>query len=68
MPLLILTTQSCVSKPKAEIVLPPKPEREEMPEVKTMADIAQVLNYYEHLVQKWEAWGQAVEDITSENP
>ena len=57
-----------MTKPKAEIVLPPKPERQEMPEVKTMADIATVLNYYEHLVQKWEVWGAAVEDITSENP
>lgn len=68
MPLLILTTQGCVSKPKAEIVLPPKPEREEMPEVQTLADIATLLNYYEHLVQKWEAWGDAVDQITSENP
>lgn len=68
MPLLILTTQGCVSKPKAEIVLPPKPEREEMPEVQTLADIATLLNYYEHLVQKWEAWGDAVDQIISENP
>ena len=39
-----------------------------MPEVKTMADIATVLNYYEHLVQEWEAWGDTVENIISENP
>lgn len=39
-----------------------------MPEAKTLADIATVLNYYEHLVQQWEAWGDAVENITSENP
>lgn len=68
MPLLILTIQSCASKPKTEIVLPPQPQRREMPEVKTMADVATVLNYYEHLVQEWEAWGDAVDQITSENP
>ena len=68
MPLLTLTMQSCATKPKAEIVLPPKPQRREMPEVKTMSDIASLLNYYEHLVQEWEAWGDTVEDITRENP
>ena len=68
MPLLILTIQSCASKPKTEIVLSPQPQRKEMPEVKTMADIATVLNYYEHLVQEWEAWGDKAEKIISENP
>ena len=63
-----LTITGCATKPKAEITLPPKPERQEMPEPKTMADIATVLNYYEHLVQEWESWGEAVENITGENP
>ena len=68
MPLLILTTQSCVTtKQKTEIILPPQPQRRELPEVKTMADIATVLNYYEHLVQEWEAWGDAATRII-ENP
>jgi hypothetical protein len=39
-----------------------------MPEVKTMADIATTLNYYEHLVQEWEAWGATAEQLISENP
>ena len=68
MPLLTLTIQSCASKPKAEIVLPPQPQRQEMPEVKTMADVATVLNYYEHLVQEWEAWGDKAERMIRENP
>ena len=68
MPLLILTIQSCASKPKTEIVLPPQPQRREMPEVKTMADVATVLNYYEHLVQEWESWGDKAEKLISENP
>jgi hypothetical protein len=39
-----------------------------MPEAKTMADIATVLNYYEHLVQEWEAWGDKAECLIRENP
>lgn len=29
-----------------------------MPE--SVKDYAQILNYYEHLVQEWEQWGDAV--------
>ena len=47
----------CVSKPKAEVVLPPKPQREIMPEVKSRKDVGELVNYYEHLVQQWEVWG-----------
>ena len=39
-------------------MLNPKPQRKEMPEIKTMTDVATVLNYYEHLVQEWELWGE----------
>jgi hypothetical protein len=62
--------QGCATKPKpnVEIVIPPQPQRKEMPQVQTMTDVAKVLNYYEHLVQEWEAWGATVEKITSENP
>ena len=68
MPLLTLTMQSCASKPKNEIVLPPQPQRREWDQVRTIGDVATILNYYEHLVQEWEAWGATVEDIISENP
>jgi hypothetical protein len=64
--MLIIT--GCVSKPRAEIILPPEPQREELPEIKTMSDIAHVLNYYEHLVEKWELWANSVKIIVSENP
>ena len=53
----------CGSVPKAEIVLPPKPQREELTEIKTLDDVTNALNYYEHLVQKWELWGESVECI-----
>lgn len=54
----------CVTKPKNKIVFPPKPQREQIPEIQTLEDCAYVINYYEHLVQEWEAWGVNVEEIT----
>lgn len=64
-----LTITGCATKPKAKtIILPPKPERVEMPEPTDLKDLAVLLNYYEHLVQEWEAWGDKAEKIISENP
>lgn len=63
MPLLTLTIQSCVTKPKAEITLPPKPQRQEQKEPEDLKDIANLLNYYEHLVQQWETWGDITERL-----
>ena len=61
----MLTTTACVSKPapRAEIILPPKPERVEQKEPETMKDIANLLNYYEHLVQEWELWGEVTSGL-----
>ena len=68
MPVLsALTMIGCVTKPKAEIILPPKPERVEMPEPTDLKDLANLLNYYEHLVQDWEAWGDTATRMI-ENP
>lgn len=65
MPLLALTTAACVSKTKPEPkkVLPPQPQRQELPAVMTTADLVEALNYYEHLVQEWEAWGETAQAI-----
>ena len=38
-----------------------------MPEVKSTKDFAEVINYYEHLVQLWEIWGQDVDKAIGEN-
>lgn len=68
MPVLsALTITGCATKPKAEITLPPKPERVEMPEPTDLKDLAKLLNYYEHLVQDWEAWGDTATRMI-ENP
>jgi hypothetical protein len=69
MTLLVVIMTGCASKPKAEIVLPPEPQREELPEVRTIEDLAYTINYYEHLVQSWEAWADSVKKIINvENP
>ena len=65
--LFAITMTGCVTKPKAEIILPPMPERQELKEPQDLKDLAELLNYYEHLVQDWEAWGESVTNIV-ENP
>lgn len=70
MPVLFtLTTTACVSKPapQREIILPPKPQRAELKEPTNLKEIADLLNYYEHLVQQWETWGDITTRIV-ENP
>lgn len=62
--LLVLIMAGCASKPKA-IDLPPKPERKEVEAPQNLKDMALLLNYYEHLVQEWEAWGEAVDGLTN---
>lgn len=57
------TMTGCVTGRAEQPVLPPKPVREAMPEVSGMRDVAAVINYYEHLVRKWEQWGSDVEEI-----
>lgn len=62
------TIPGCVTKPQVahEIKLPPKPQREELKEPKNLKDIAEMLNYYEHLVERWEEWGDTVTIIVEE--
>ena len=61
--LSILTITGCVSKPKAEITLPPQPERSELKAPETLRDYAMAIIYYEYLVQEWELWGKTVEGL-----
>ena len=53
--LLPLIIQGCrTTKVENEIELPPKPERVEQKEPESLSDLADLLNYYEHLVEQWE--------------
>lgn len=60
---LLLITQSCVTTKVEKILLPPKPQRAEQKVVQSVSDLAEVINYYEHLVQEWEQWGKDVEKL-----
>ena len=44
-------------------VLPPKPQRKELTAPKELKDYAEIINYYEHLVQEWDAWGNVVSEM-----
>lgn len=61
----MLTITGCRTT-KIEIELPPKPAREEIEAPKDLKGIAEVLNYYEHKLQEWEAWADSVEAILTE--
>ena len=56
-----ITTGCQTTKQKNE--LPPKPERQEIQAPQTLKDCAEIINYYEHLVEEWEAWGELVEEM-----
>lgn len=44
-------------------MLPPQPQRQELAPIETTADLVEALNYYEHLVQEWEAWGEYAQAV-----
>lgn len=65
--LLPLITLGCkTTKVEENVTLPPKPQRQELKEPESLQDIANILNYYEHLVQEWETWSDSVETIVSD--
>lgn len=60
--LFLGTTTGCrTTKQKNE--LPPKPERQKIQAPQTLKDCAEIINYYEHLVEEWEAWSELVEEM-----
>ena len=60
----MLTITGCKTTEEVnKIELPPKPQREERAAPQDLKDVAELLNYYEHLVQEWENWGDTVTEI-----
>lgn len=66
---LLLIIPGCRTLPNNKIELPPTPERTDQPTPETLKDYALVINYYEHLVERWEIWSESVKELLqSENP
>lgn len=62
--LFLQTTTGCRSNKIEKVyVLPPKPQRKEIQAPQDLQDYAQIINYYEHLVEEWEQWGELVEEL-----
>ena len=61
----MLTITGCRTT-RIEIELPPKPQREERAAPQDLKEVADLLNYYEHLVQEWESWGDTVTTILTD--
>lgn len=45
----------------SKIVLPPRPQRIEQKAPETVRDYAELVLYYETLVEEWELWADTVE-------
>lgn len=52
---------------RAQIELPPMPEREQIEPPHTLEEIVRTMLYYEILVEQWEAWGKTVENSLQKN-
>lgn len=65
--LLLITTGCRTTKQELKISLPPKPQRQELTRPESLKDYAQILNYYEHLVQEWEQWSDTVTALVDED-
>ena len=62
--LWLLIILSCKSVPEEKkITLPPMPEREELPTVSSVKDMADIIIKQEALIESWEAWGQNVKGL-----
>ena len=61
---IITSCQSNKLEPVFE--LPPKPQRRELKAPETVQDLAEIINYYEHLVEEWENWADCAEKLIKE--
>lgn len=62
--LWLLIILSCKTLPEEnKIILPPMPEREELPQVSSVKDMAEIIIKQEALIESWEAWGLNVKGL-----
>ena len=66
--LWLLIILSCKTLPEErKITLPPMPEREELPQVSSIKDMAEIIVKQNALIESWEAWGQNVKELVDGN-
>ena len=58
--MLIMAGCRTTKQKESKTELPPKPERQELEAPQSLKDCAEIINYYECLVEEWEAWGETV--------
>lgn len=67
--LFLVITVSCKTTQIKPIVLPPTPQRQELKEltdIENTPDLVDMIIYYESLVEKWEAWGDCVQEMVEQ--
>ena len=65
--LLLTITSGCVTTRKSSITIPPVPVREELQEVHSVRNMADMVVYYEYLLREWEKWGETVNRIVEKH-
>jgi len=70
--LLLLIISACQTEKiiQIEYTLPPEPERQEIvidENLTTLKKYLSIIVYYDFLVQEWEAWGESVNKLLTEN-
>ena len=66
LPLIIVGCKTTKEVEK-EITLPPRPQRMEHKPVCSIKEAAEVIKYYEYLLQEWENYGDIVERTVYQN-
>lgn len=65
MSLFLITINSCKTLPEVKIELPAEPQRKELSAPTTQKEYAQIIAYYDELVQEWELWAKTTKEIIS---
>lgn len=65
MSLFLITINSCKTLPEVKIELPIEPQRKELIPPTTLKEYAQIIAYYDELVQEWELWAKTTKEIIS---
>lgn len=65
MSLFLIIITSCRTLQEVEIQLPEEPQRKELTPPTTLKEYAQIIAYYDELVQEWELWAKTTKELIS---